>query len=154
MGVKKIICTNNLRVLSKICGCGKIIMKKNSEPMYVTSDVWRVLLKIEDMRVIERRLIRKLWRDLREDTTRRIHKMVFEQALQSNSAFPKVNKIELDKWIIENISAVFIALIEQGDIIVKEEEPSKWKEASTSIFAKLRKLKPSKDDIEEETLEK
>ena len=124
-------------------------MKKNSEPLYVTSDVWKVLLKIEDLRVTERRLIRRLWRDLREDTTRHIHKMVFEQALQSNSAFPKVTEKELDNWIAENISAVFIALIEQGDIIVKEDEPSKLKEAGTSILAKLRKLKSSKDDVEE-----
>ncbi|MHA1946180.1 MAG: hypothetical protein ACXAC6_11865 [Candidatus Hodarchaeales archaeon] len=128
-------------------------MKDNSEPLYVTSDVWRVLLKIEDMRVRERRLIRKLWRDLREDTTQRIHKMVFEQALQSNSAFPKVTEKELDNWITENISAVFIALIEQGDIIVKEDEPSKWKEAGTSILSKLRKIASSKAELEEETSE-
>jgi hypothetical protein len=128
-------------------------MTKKLEPLYVTSDVWRVLLKIEDMRVRERRLIRKLWRDLNEDTTRRLHKMVFEQALQSNSAFPKVNEKELDNWVVENISAVFIALIEQGDIIVKEDEPSKWKEAGTSILGKIRKLAPSKDDLEEETSE-
>jgi hypothetical protein len=128
-------------------------MSKDSEPMYVTSDVWKVLLKIEDMRVRERRLIRKLWRDLREDTTRRIHKMVFEQALQSNSAFPKVNKKELDNWVIENISAVFIALIEQGDIIVKEDEPSKWREAGTSILDKFKKVKSSKEDVEGETSE-
>jgi len=140
-------------MLSIVCGYGKITMIKDSEPMYVTSDVWRVLLKIEDMRVKERRLIRKLWRDLREDTTRRIHKMVFEQALQSNSAFPKVNAKELDDWITENISAVFIALIEQGDIIVKEDEPSKWKEAGTSILGKLRKLNSRKDDVEDETSE-
>lgn len=128
-------------------------MKDNSEPLYVTSDVWRVLLKIEDMRVRERRLIRKLWRDLREDTTQRIHKMVFEQALQSDSAFPKVTEKELDNWITENISAVFIALIEQGDIIVKEDEPSKWKEAGTSILNKLRKKYSSKAELEEETSE-
>lgn len=128
-------------------------MKENSEPLYVTSDVWKVLLKIEDMRVRERRLIRNLWRELREDTTRRIHKMVFEQALQSNSAFPKVTEKELDNWITENISAVFIALIEQGDIIVKEDEPSKWMEAGTSILSKLRKKNSSKDEIEEENSE-
>ncbi|MHA1236708.1 MAG: hypothetical protein ACTSQ9_03485 [Candidatus Hodarchaeales archaeon] len=128
-------------------------MSKDSEPMYVTSDVWKVLLKIEDMRVRERRLIRKLWRDLREDTTRRIHKMVFEQALQSNSAFPKVNEKELDRWVIDNISAVFIALIEQGDIIVKEDEPSKWREAGTSILDKFKKVKSSKEDVEGETSE-
>ena len=129
-------------------------MSKDSEPMYVTSDVWKVLLKIEDMRVRERRLIRKLWRDLREDTTRRIHKMVFEQALQSNSAFPKVNEKELDNWVTENISAVFIALIEQGDIIVKEDEPNKWREAGTSFFDRFKRLKSSKDDVEEETSDK
>ncbi|MHA1512766.1 MAG: hypothetical protein ACTSRJ_01720 [Candidatus Hodarchaeales archaeon] len=128
-------------------------MSKDSEPMYVTSDVWKVLLKIEDMRVRERRLIRKLWRDLREDTTRRIHKMVFEQALQSNSAFPKVNEKELDNWVSENISAVFIALIEQGDIIVKEDEPSKWREAGTSILDKFKKVKSSKEDVEGKTSE-
>ena len=129
-------------------------MSKDSEPMYVTSDVWKVLLKIEDMRVRERRLIRKLWRDLREDTTRRIHKMVFEQALQSNSAFPKVNEKELDNWVTENISAVFIALIEQGDIIVKEDEPNKWREAGTSILDRFKRVKSSKDDVEEETSDK
>ena len=128
-------------------------MTEESEPLYVTSDVWKVLLKIEDMRVRERRLIRKLWRDLREDTTRRIHKMVFEQALQANSAFPKVSEKELDNWVAENISAVFIALIEQGDIIVKEDEPSKWKEAGTSILSKVRKRISSKDDIDEELSE-
>ena len=135
-------------------GLGKITMKKDSEPMYVTSDVWRVLLQIEDMRVRERRLIRKLWRDLREDTTRRIHKMVFEQALQSNSAFPKVNEKELDNWITENISAVFIALIEQGDIIVKEDEPNKWREAGTSILDKIKKIYSSEEDVEGESSEK
>jgi len=129
-------------------------MTKDSEPMYVTSDVWRVLLKIEDMRVQERRLIRKLWRDLREDTTRRIHKMVFEQALQSNSAFPKVNEKQLDNWITENISAVFIALIEQGDIIVKEDEPSRWREAGTSILSKFKRSNSSEDDVDGESSEK
>lgn len=127
---------------------------KKSEPLYVTSDVWKVLLKIEDMRVRERRLIRKLWRDLREDSTRRIHKLVFEQALQSNSAFPKMSEKELDKWVTENISAVFIALIEQGDIIVKEDEPSKWKEAGTSILSIIKKNIFSNNDLEEKESDK
>ncbi|MHA1992971.1 MAG: hypothetical protein ACW97Z_00355 [Candidatus Hodarchaeales archaeon] len=124
--------------------------KEKIPPMYVNSNVWKVLLEIEDLRVKERKLIRKLWRDLREDTTRRIHTMVFEQALQSNSAFPSMNEKELEKWITENISAVFIALIEQGDIVVEEEEPSKWREAGVAIYDKIRKTvsKVETDKIE------
>jgi hypothetical protein len=114
-------------------------MSKSEEPITVTSQVWKVLLEIEDLRVKERKLIRKLWRDLHEDTTKRIHKMVFEQALQSNSAFPSVSEKELEKWIIENISAVFIALIEQGDIIVKEDEPSKIWEAGVAVYDRIKK---------------
>ncbi|MHA1975645.1 MAG: hypothetical protein ACW98F_10145 [Candidatus Hodarchaeales archaeon] len=113
--------------------------KEKEPPMYVNSNVWKVLLEIEDLRVKERKLIRKLWRDLREDSTRRIHKMVFEQALQSNSAFPSMNEKELENWITENISAVFIALIEQGDLIVEETEPSKWREAGIAIYDKIKK---------------
>ena len=123
-------------------------MTKKSEPLYVTSDVWTVLLKIEDLRVRERKLIRQLWRDIREDKTQSIHKLVFEQALQSNSAFPKMNKEDLDNWITENISAVFIALIEQGDIIVKEDEPSKWREAGTSIFERIKKMASNSEESE------
>ena len=50
-----------------------------------------------------------------------------------------MNESELENWIIENISAVFIALIEQGDIIVKETEPSKWREAGVAIYDKIKK---------------
>ena len=55
------------------------------------------------------------------------------------------------KWIIENISAVFIALIEQGDIIVKETEPSKWREAGIAIYDKIKKnlSKEESNPIEE-----
>ena len=95
--------------------------KAKEPPIHVNSNVWKSLLEIEDLRVRERKLIRKLWYDLREDSTRRIHKMVFEQALQSDSAFPSMDESELEKWIIENISAVFIALIEQGDITSAQE---------------------------------
>jgi hypothetical protein len=113
--------------------------KTKNPPLYVNSNVWKILLEIEDLRVKEHKLIRKLWRDLREDSTGRIHKLVFEQALQSNSAFPSMNEKELEKWITENISAVFIALIEQGDIIVEEDEPSKWREAGAAIYDKIKK---------------
>ncbi len=113
--------------------------KTRDPPLYVNSNVWKILLEIEDLRVKEHKLIRKLWGDLREDSTRRVHKMVFEQALQSNSAFPSMNEKELEKWITENISSVFIALIEQGDIIVEEAEPSKWREAGIAIYDKIKK---------------
>ena len=125
--------------------------KAKEPPIHVNSNVWKSLLEIEDLRVRERKLIRKLWQDLREDSTRRIHKMVFEQALQSDSAFPSMDESELEKWIIENISAVFIALIEQGDIIVKETEPSKWREAGIAIYDKIKKnlSKEESNPIEE-----
>ncbi len=132
-------------------------MKKGKKdklpPLYVNSNVWKVLLQIEDLRVKERKLIRKLWGDLREDSTRRIHNMVFEQALQSNSAFPSMNEKELEKWITENISAVFIALIEQGDIIVEETEPNKWWEAGMAIYDKIKKTVSKEDEELEETSE-
>ena len=126
--------------------------KEKLPPMYVNPNVWKVLLEIEDLRVKERKLIRKLWRDLREDSTQRIHKMVFEQALQSNSAFPSMNEKELETWITENISAVFIALIEQGDIIVEEGETSKWWEDGVAIFDKIKKTvsKQEVNSIEDE----
>ena len=128
--------------------------KEKIPPIYVNSNVWKVLLEIEDLRVKERKLIRKLWRDLREDSTRRIHNMVFEQALQSNSAFPSMNEQELEKWIIENISAVFIALIEQGDLIVEETEPSKWREAGVAIYDKIKKSVSKEENNKVEDKEK
>ena len=134
--------------------------KKPEETIYVTSSVWKILIEIENLRVRERKLIRKLWQDIREDKTRRIHKLVFEQALQSNSAFPSMNEKELDNWITENISAVFIALIEQGDIIVQKDEPSKWREASGAIYDKIRKTvvktdeKIIEDDKQENDIQK
>ncbi|MFX0123439.1 MAG: hypothetical protein ACFFAE_07340 [Candidatus Hodarchaeota archaeon] len=100
-------------------------MSTQKEPVIVSSKVWEILLEIEALRTKERKLIRNLWFDLKEQQHRRIHQMVFEQALQSNSAFPSVSKKELDDWVSENITTVFITLIEQGDIIVQEEEPSK-----------------------------
>jgi hypothetical protein len=121
-------------------------MADSEDDIIVTSSVWKTLLEIEDLRVKERKLIRKLWRDLREDKTRRIHKLVFEQALQSNSAFPSMNEKELDNWITENISAVFIALIEQGDIIVEEEAPSRWREVGEAIYDKIIKSVSKKDE--------
>ena len=56
-----------------------------------------------------------------------------------------------EKWITENISAVFIALIEQGDLIVEETEPSKWREAGYAIYDKIKKSvsKEEKDTIED-----
>ena len=125
---------------------GGSIMTESEDNITVTSSVWKTLLEIEDLRVRERKLIRKLWRDLREDKTRRIHKLVFEQALQSNSAFPSMNEKELDKWITENISAVFIALIEQGDIIVEEDAPSRWREAGEALYDKIKKSVSKKDE--------
>ncbi|MFX0015761.1 MAG: hypothetical protein ACFFB2_01200 [Promethearchaeota archaeon] len=100
-------------------------MPKKIKPVVVSSKVWEILLEIEALRTKERKLIRNLWYDLKEQQHRKIHQMVFEQALQSNSAFPSVSKKELDNWVSENITTVFITLIEQGDIIVQEEEPSK-----------------------------
>jgi len=98
--------------------------KKQKESVIVPSKVWTILQKIEALRVKERKLIRNLWYDLKENQNRRIHQMVFEQALQSNSAFPSVNKEELDNWVEENITTVFITLIEQGDILVEETKPN------------------------------
>ncbi len=126
-------------------------MAEIKDSIRVTSSVWKILLEIEDLRVRERKLIRRLWRDLREDRTQRIHKLVFEQALQSNSAFPSVDEKELDKWITENISAVFIALIEQGDIVVQKDEPSKWREAGGAIYERLKKSVSKEDTNEDNT---
>jgi len=100
-------------------------MPKTKESIIVSSKVWEVLLEIEALRTKERKLVRNLFNELREPSTRRIHTHVFEQALQSDSAFPTMSKKELDKWVYENISTVFITLIEQGIITVEEEEPSK-----------------------------
>ena len=75
---------------------------------------------------------------MHEDTTRRIHKMVFEQALESDSMFPSMKEDELDKWITENISAVFITLIEQGDILVREEKPSIFWETGVKVVDRIK----------------
>lgn len=64
--------------------------------------------------------------------------MVFEQALQSDSMFPSMDENELDKWITENISAVFIALIEQGDLLVREEKPSKIWETGVKVVDRIK----------------
>lgn len=95
------------------------------EPIIVSSTVWKTLLEIEALRTRERKIIRNLWQELKEDKTQRIHQLVFEQAMSSSSAFPSVSKKELENWIIENISTVIITLIEQGDIIVIKPEPNK-----------------------------
>ena len=42
-------------------------MTESEDTITVTSGVWKTLLEIEDLRVRERKLIRKLWQDLRED---------------------------------------------------------------------------------------
>jgi len=102
-------------------------MSEKKETIIVSSKVWAVLLEIEALRTKERKLVRNLFNELREPSTRRIHNIVFEQALQSNSAFPTVSKEELDRWVYENITTVFITLIEQGLISVAEEKPSKPK---------------------------
>ena len=102
-------------------------MSEIKETIIVSSKVWAVLLEIEALRTKERKLVRNLFNELREPSTRRIHNIVFEQALQSNSAFPTVSKEELDRWVYENITTVFITLIEQGLISVAEEKPSKPK---------------------------
>ncbi|MFW9906097.1 MAG: hypothetical protein ACFFFH_17370 [Candidatus Thorarchaeota archaeon] len=114
-------------------------MPKKKEPVIISSKVWEVLLKIEALRLKERKLIRNLWYELKEQKHRKIHQMVFEQALQSNSAFPSVSKKELDDWVSENITTVFITLIEQGDIIVQEEEPSKPRKWLTQSVEKIKK---------------
>ena len=114
-------------------------MPKKKEPVIVSSNVWEVLLEIEALRMKERKLIRNLWHELKEQEHRKIHQMVFEQALQSNSAFPSVSKKELDDWVSENITTVFITLIEQGDVIVQEEEPSKPRKWLAQSVEKIRK---------------
>ncbi|MFX1516696.1 MAG: hypothetical protein ACFFC6_10325 [Promethearchaeota archaeon] len=114
-------------------------MPKKKEPVIVSSKVWEILLEIEALRTKERKLIRNLWFDLKEQQNRRIHQMVFEQALQSNSAFPSVSKKELDDWVSKNITTVFITLIEQGDIIVQEEEPSKARKWLAQSMGKIKK---------------
>jgi hypothetical protein len=100
-------------------------LPKKKEPIIVSSKVWETLLEIEALRIKERKLVKKFWRDLKEHSTQRIHRLVFEQAMASNSAFPSLKQKELDVWITENISIVIITLIEQGDITVVEEEPKK-----------------------------
>jgi len=114
-------------------------MSKQKEPVIVSSKVWEILLEIEALRTKERTLIRNLWYDLKEQKHRRIHQMVFEQALQSNSAFPTVSNKDLDNWVSENITTVFITLIEQGDIIVQEEEPSKARKWLSQSMEKIKK---------------
>ena len=114
-------------------------MPKKKEPIIVSSNVWKVLLEIEALRMKERKLIQNLWYELKEQEHRKIHQMVFEQALQSNSAFPTVSKKELDDWVSENITTVFITLIEQGDIIVQEEEPSKPRRWLSQSVEKIKK---------------
>jgi hypothetical protein len=123
--------------------------KKNQELIVVSEAIWNVLLEIEALRTKERKLIRKLWYELKEPSTRRIHRLVFEQAMQSDSAFPTMNKKELDNWVSENISTVFITLIEQGDIIVEEEEPSK---ARQWIFRGMDRIKHKIEESREKKL--
>ena len=125
-------------------------MPKQKEPVIVSSKVWEILLEIEALRTKERKLIRNLWYDLKEQHHRRIHQMVFEQALQSNSAFPSVSRKELDNWVSENITTVFITLIEQGDIIVQEEEPSKPRKW---FFQGMEKIKKKIDESREKKSE-
>jgi hypothetical protein len=115
------------------------MMPKKKEPVIVSSNVWEVLLEIEALRMKERKLIRNLWYELKEQEHRKIHQMVFEQALQSNSAFPSVSKKELDDWVSENITTVFITLIEQGDVIVQKEEPSKPRKWLTQSVERIKK---------------
>ncbi len=118
-------------------------MSNQKEPVIVSSKVWEILLEIEALRMKERKLIRNLWYDLKEHHHRRIHQMVFEQALQSDSAFSSVSRKELDNWVSENITTVFITLIEQGDIIVQEEEPSKPRKW---LFQGIEKIKKKIDE--------
>ena len=113
-------------------------MSRAKEPIIVSAKVGEVLLEIEALRTKERKLVRNLFNELNEPATRRIHRHVFEQALQSNSAFPSVSKKELDKWVYENISTVFITLIEQGIITVEEEQPSKPRKWLTRGFQKIK----------------
>lgn len=124
-------------------------MSKSEEPIVVSSKVWEILLKIEALRTKERKLIRNLWYDLKEHHNRKIHQMVFEQALQSHSTFPSVSQKDLDNWVSENISTVFITLIEQGDIIVQEEEPSKPRKWFIQGLERIkRKIDESRQQIE------
>ncbi|MHA2225529.1 MAG: hypothetical protein ACXAC8_10020 [Candidatus Hodarchaeales archaeon] len=112
--------------------------KKNRDPIVVSEKVWSILLEIEALRRKEEKLIRNLWYDLKEHQHRKIHRLVFEQALKGET-FPSVSRKELDKWVSENISQVFITLIEQGDIIVQDEEPSKprkWLSKGVDIIKK------------------
>ncbi len=128
-------------------------MPKQKEPVIVSSKVWEILLEIEALRTKERKLIRNLWYDLKEQHHRRIHQMVFEQALQSNSAFPSVSRKELDNWVSENITTVFITLIEQGDIVVQEEEPSKPRKWLFKGIDKIKKkIDESRDKDSNETI--
>ena len=133
MQIEKKISSPNYNL--KRCGA----MSKQNDPIVVSSKVWEILLEIEALRTKERKLIRNLWYDLKEHHHRKIHQMVFEQALQSNSAFPSVSRKELDDWVSENITTVFITLIEQGDIIVQEEEPSKPRKWLTTGIMKIKK---------------
>jgi hypothetical protein len=54
-----------------------------------------------------------------------------------------MSKKELDTWVYENITTVFITLIEQNIITVEEEEPSKPRKWLTHGIEKI------KDKIEE-----
>ena len=123
-------------------------MSEKKETIIVSSKVWAVLLEIEALRTKERKLVRNLFNELREPSTRRIHNYVFEQALQSNSVFPTVSKEELDNWVYENITTVFITLIEQGIISVAEEKPSKPKKWLKTCLKKI------KDKIDETSARK
>ncbi len=123
-------------------------MSEKKETIIVSSKVWAVLLEIEALRTKERKLVRNLFNELREPSTRRIHKYVFEQALQANSVFPTVSKEELDKWVYENITTVFITLIEEGIISVAEEKPSKPRKWLKTGIKKI------KDKIDETSVRK
>ncbi len=117
---------------------------KVTEPLRVSSTVWKTLLEIEALRTRERKIIRNLWRDLKEYKTQTIHQLVFEQAMSSSSAFPSVSKKELEDWIIENISTVIITLIEQGDIIVLEQEPNRTVKWLKNQLTKITERKEEK----------
>ncbi|WP_455463233.1 hypothetical protein, partial [Candidatus Hodarchaeum mangrovi] len=62
----------------------------------------------------------------------------------SSSAFPSVSKKELEDWIIENISTVIITLIEQGDIIVLEQEPNRTVKWLKNQLTKITERKEEK----------
>ncbi|MHA1971799.1 MAG: hypothetical protein ACTSW1_02330 [Candidatus Hodarchaeales archaeon] len=125
-------------------------LAKKKEPIVVSSNVWNTLLEIESLRAKEHKLIKKLWREIREDRTRRIHRLVFEQALSSNSPFPSVSRKDIDKWIVENITSVIITLIEQGDIVVLEPETGKTKQWLSNKLSKLSEIKRLKKKSEKE----